>query len=87
MSGRSRQSPVDFTPPPGWTPLSQSAEVAGLTVLFVGQRDESDGTVSRMSIAHAPTAKQRNEARDFIGAYLDNFWRADTNGMLLFSPD
>ena len=77
--GCSRQLPVDFTPPTGWSRTSPNVQVAGLTPLFVGQREESDGTVSTMSVAHAPTAKQRNGARDLIGACLDSFWRVDTN--------
>ncbi len=59
--------------------MSPNLQVAGLTPLFVGQRDEGDGTVGTMSVAHAPTAKQRNGARDLIGASLDSLWRADTN--------
>jgi hypothetical protein len=79
MFGCSRQLPVDFTPPTGWSPMSPNVQVAGLTPLFVGRREEGDGTVSTMSVAHAPSAKQRIGARDLIGAYLDSFWRVDTN--------
>lgn len=77
--GCSRDSPVDFSPPHGWNATPPRAQVAGLIPLFVGQREEKDGTVSTMSVAHAPTAKHRNGARDLIGAYLDSFWRVDTN--------
>ena len=79
ISGCGRQSSEDFTPPAGWTPLPPKVAAPGLTALFVGQLDEGDGFVSAISVACATTATQRNKARDFIGAYLDSFWRVDTN--------
>lgn len=79
ITGCSRQPLVDFTPPSSWVPMPPNAKVAGLTAIFVGQREEGDGAVSTISVSLAPKVTKRSGARDVIGAYLDGFWRADTN--------
>jgi len=65
------------TPPQGWTVSVVPTTPKGLELLFTGKRADRTGQMSTLVVSHSLKEIGRQDARDYLGDYLDTFAKRD----------